>query len=134
MAGTFDIPKYKKGDPLHAATVNTLTDEVRKLNRVRTGSGLTARVGAGGLMLAATFPTIPHCGTSSGIIPAAPGPLELGEGEATLQTRDGVDLIDDDDPVAVFNKYAVAIPDGTGLVVVWDGDGYIIVGADCPTA
>jgi hypothetical protein len=84
MAGTYDIPRYKSGDKLHAKTVNQLTDEVRKFNRVRTGSGLVARMGPGGLAMGVVFPEtgkVARAGPSG--IPARTG-TTLGSGDVTL--------------------------------------------------
>lgn len=84
MPGNFEIPRYEKGDALHAATVNQLTDEVRKLNRVRTGGGLSARMGRGGLALGVTFPTVVKVAKNgASAIPAMAGSTP-GSGPITL--------------------------------------------------
>lgn len=131
MADAFDIPLYKKGEPLHARTVNILADEVRKLNRVRTGPGLAARMGPGGLTMGVAFPTVPINAVSTSAITAAPDADTLGAGTAMLRTRDEANLVDDEE-VDVFSNMSVEIPSGTRLVVAWDGAGYLLLTADCP--
>lgn len=136
MADTFDIPKYKRGDALHAATINALTDEVRKLNRVRTGSGLSARMGAGGLALGVAFPdTGPITAVvATGGITARVSSTTLGEGNAVLWPRTtGTATIAAGDTVKVYSGFGTLIPAGTYIEVLPEANGdYKLVGADCP--
>lgn len=49
----FNPPKYSPGDVLKADMVNQINDALRDARKIRIGSGLAARYGAGGLQITA---------------------------------------------------------------------------------
>jgi hypothetical protein len=128
--GLKDIPKYEKGDALHANTVNTLVDEARKLNRVRTGSGLSARMGRGGLAMDAVFPTIVKIAKVGGSAIPARSSLTLGSGNVTLYDF-AHSAIEEGEVDTAYNLSSTAIT-ANAYVMLVDVDGrWVVAWEDC---
>lgn len=130
----FDVPKYKKGDGLHAATINAHTEELRKLNRVRTGSGLSSRMGMGGLAMGVVFPVVAKIAKTGGSGIAAMTGSTPGSGAITLYDYDGSTLVAGQADVA---KNLATGADGaiaaTAWVVVVEIDGFwFVLWETCP--
>lgn len=132
------MPKnVKPGDPLMAATINALQDEVRRLGNVRV-AGMSMHNGSGGLTYGVVFPpTGPiKAIVATGGLSARVSGTQLGVGNAVLWPRTaGAATPAAGATVTVYNPYNVAIPAAHTVVVMPDdAGGYLLVGSDCVEA
>lgn len=63
---------------------------------------------------------------------AAPDANTMGHGSGTIRTRDGYALTDSEEDVEFLNEFQVVIPVTSRVLLGWDGDGWVVIGADCP--
>jgi hypothetical protein len=95
------------------------------------GPGFEVRQNEGGTTVLLSLNHQIQSGVSTSIIASAPDVDTLGTGTARIRPRLGATLRDAEE-VEVFNNFAVDVPSGTRVVLGWDGEGWVLIGADCP--
>lgn len=101
--------------------------------RVTGACGFEAHAGAGfslHIPKGTSSPVMAAVATST--ISAAPSADKMGTGTAVLRIRDGDDLSDGEE-VNVFSNFTKSIPSGSRMELGWDGKGWHVIGANCPT-
>jgi hypothetical protein len=107
-------------------------EAIERANNWAIGGAVEYNAGASGNSLFVRGGSRPIAAVVTTEIDAKPDADTLGEGVARLRTRSGADLTDGEE-VTVFSNFSVAIPVGTEIVVLPDGEAHMLVGADCPT-
>jgi hypothetical protein len=109
-------------------------EAIEKANRWSVAPPLALDESSGGRLLTVRGPTAPgRAVVGSGGVTASPGASAFGVGSGVLWIRgSGVNLVNRG-TVKLFNPFKVAFVSGELLVVVPDREGYLIMGADCPT-
>lgn len=118
--------KIKKGDPITAADLNAMQDELKRLGTVRV-SGMSMHDGPGGYAFGVTFPAVAKVAKVGGTAIPAMSTLTPGSGDVTLYDMGATALVAQSSTVTAYNIHLTETVTANAWIMVVEIDGKWLV-------
>lgn len=125
---------FDPDDPAISATFEQWRKEIMASRKWEVGGAVELDVGETGqtLFMSSGAKTPGRAVVGSGGVTASPNATTYGEGEGVLWLRGEGPALANRGTVTIYNPFVVPFVSGDIVVVVRDGNAWLIVGADCP--